>query len=151
QLFGSHVAGALSVCLGLTLLASVSAYVLTGPRVAYAMARSGQFPAFAARTSPRTGAPVLATGLPVFWALVVLWSGPFQSILEYASVGLALISILTISSVFALRRKRPDLDRPFRTPGYPIVPAVYLAVTGLLCAAALVQRPLEAGLAVASI
>jgi APA family basic amino acid/polyamine antiporter len=46
-----------------------------------------------------------------------------------------------MSSIFVLRRRRPDLARPFRTPGYPLTPAVYLTVTGLLTAAAFYQRP----------
>ena len=57
RLYGHRVADPLSVAIGLTLLASVSAYILTGPRVAYAMARAGQFPEFAGRLSPRGGRP----------------------------------------------------------------------------------------------
>src|SRR5919112_216575 len=104
-----------SVAVGLTLLASVSAYVLTGPRVAYAMAQAGQFPAVAGRLSTRTGTPVIATALQVAWSLVLLWTGSFDLLLTYSSVGLALFSMLTVSSVYALRR-RPDLPRPFSTP-----------------------------------
>ena len=76
------VADPLSVAIGLTLLASVSAYILTGPRVAYAMARAGQFPAIAGRLSPRTGTPAIATALQVAWSLVLLWTGSFERILR---------------------------------------------------------------------
>ena len=127
-----RVAAPLSIAIGLTLLASLSAYVLTGPRVAYAMARAGHFPAIAGRLSARSRTPAVATALQVAWALVLLWTGSFESIVIYAGVGLALFSMLAVSSVYVLRRTRPDLPRPFRTPGYPIVPAFFLTVMGLL-------------------
>ena len=139
RLYGAKVADPLSVAIGLTLLASVSAYVLTGPRVAYAMARAGQFPAIAGWLSAR-GSPVVATALQVTWALVLLWTASFEPILVYSGVGLAIFSMLTVSAVFALRRRRPDLPRPFRTPGYPVVPAAYLVGTGLLTAAVIRER-----------
>ena len=123
------------------MLASVSAYVLTGPRVAYAMAQTGQFPAVAGRLSTRTGTPVIATVLQVAWSLVLLWTGSFDLLLTYSSVGLALFSMLTVSSVYALRWRRPDLPRPFSTPGYPVTPAIFLGATGLIVWAIFSERP----------
>jgi APA family basic amino acid/polyamine antiporter len=151
RFFGNAVSRPLSIAIGATLLASLSAYILTGPRVVQAMAAAGQFPAIAAPLSTRTGAPVVATWLQVAWSLLLLWTGSFESLLEYSSVGLALISMLTVSTVYVLRWKRPKLDRPFRVPGYPLVPAVYLLFTGLLTAAAFWRKPVESSLAIASI
>jgi APA family basic amino acid/polyamine antiporter len=142
QLFGPRVAAPLSVAIGLTLLASLSAYVLTGPRVAYAMARAGHFPAIAGRLTAGSRAPAVATSLQVAWAVLLLWTGSFESIVIYAGVGLALFSMLAVGSIYVLRRTRPDLPRPFRTPGYPIVPAIFLAGTALLTLAAFLERPM---------
>jgi APA family basic amino acid/polyamine antiporter len=139
RLFGPRLAAPLSVAIGLTLLASLSAYVLTGPRVAYAMAHAGQFPAIAGRLSARRGTPAIATGLQVAWALVLLWTGSFENLLVYCGIGLMLFSMLTVSAIYVLRWRRPDLARPFRTPGYPLVPALYLVGTGLVVAAVLVD------------
>jgi basic amino acid/polyamine antiporter, APA family len=141
RLFGPALAAPLSIAVGLTLLASLSAYVLTGPRVAYAMARAGHFPAIAGQLTKRSRTPAIATALQVAWALVLLWTGSFESIVIYAGVGLALFSMLTVSSIYVLRWTRPDLPRPFRTPGYPVVPAIFLTVTTVLTVAAFVQRP----------
>jgi APA family basic amino acid/polyamine antiporter len=149
RLFGPAVATPLSIALGLTLLASVSAYAMTGPRVAAAMAHDGLFPAAAGRLSDR-GVPVVAAAWQGAWALLLVWTASFERILVFAGVGLALSSMLAVAAVFVLRR-RPDLPRPFRTPGYPFVPAVYLLGTGLLTAAVIAQRPLESGLCLASI
>ena len=131
RLVGARIANPLSVAIGLTLMASVSAYVLTGPRILMAMAAAGQFPAWAGRVSDR-GAPIRATVAQVGWALILLWTASFETILRYASIGLALFSMLTASSIFVLRYRYPDASRPFRTPGYPVTPLVYLIGTGAL-------------------
>jgi len=141
RLFGPAVAAPLSIAIGVTLLASLSAYVLTGPRVAYAMAKAGHFPAIAGRLTARARTPAVATLLQVAWALVLLWTGSFESIVIYAGVGLALFSMLAVSSIYVLRITRPDLPRPFRTPGYPIVPAIFLTATTALSIAAFYERP----------
>jgi APA family basic amino acid/polyamine antiporter len=141
RLFGSRWSNPLSVAIGLMLLSTLSAYLLLGPRVIYAMARTGQFPAIAARLSSGASTPVVATFLQVAVTLVLLWTGSYEWIIVYASVGLSIFSMLAMSSIFILRRTRPDLPRPFRTPGYPFTPAVYLGLTGLLTAAAFRQRP----------
>src|SRR5208337_2336888 len=139
QLFGPHWSTTLSV------------YLLLGPRVIYAMARSGQFPAMAARLTPRAGTPAVATAFQVGMTLVLLWTGSFESIVVYASVGLSIFSMLAMSSIFVLRWKMPDLPRPFRTPGYPLTPAVYLGLTSLLTGAAFYQRPQVSAAALGSL
>jgi APA family basic amino acid/polyamine antiporter len=151
RLFGRAVSTGLSVAVGLTLLASVSAFVMTGPRVAYAMARAGQFPAVVGRLTPRGGTPAVAIVVQVAWALIVLWSGSFEQIFVYSSVGLALFSTLTIAAVIVLRMRRPELARPFRTPGYPFTPLFFLLMTGALLFEAFRSRPEVAGLSLASI
>lgn len=150
RLFGPHFAAPLSVAIGLTLVASVSAYVLTGPRVVAAMAQAGHFPSLAGRVTAQ-GSPVVATALQVVWALVLLWTASFEVILLYAGVGLAIFSMLSVAAVFVLRVRQPDLPRPFRTPGYPIVPAIYLLGTGLLTAAVCIERPVVAAVSIATI
>ncbi len=74
-------------------------------------------------------------------ALVLLWTGSFESLIVYAGVGLSIFSMLAISSIYMLRWKRPDLPRPFRTPGYPVTPAIYLFLTALLTLATFYERP----------
>ncbi len=141
RLYGPRVADPLSVAIGLMLLSSLSAYLLTGPRVIYAMAREGHFPAIAGRLTARRGTPAIATILQTVATLVLLWTGSFESIVVYAGIGLAISSMLAISAIYVLRWRRPDLHRPFRTPGYPVTPAVYLLATAALTAATFWQRP----------
>jgi APA family basic amino acid/polyamine antiporter len=151
RLFGPAWADRLSIGVGLILLSTLSAYLLTGPRVTFAMARAGQFPSIAGRLSPRTGTPVIATALQAGWALVLLWTGSFETIVLYAGVGLALASLLSVGAVYVLRVRRPDLPRSFRVPGYPWTPAIYLVPTTALIVAVFSQEPIIASLSVLSI
>ena len=128
-LFGSGVGGAVGVAFGVILLASVSAYLLTGSRVAYAMARDGAFPAFAGRLWAGRGTPAAATLTQAGLAAGMVWAADgFKQLLDYAAVGLAALSGLTVASVFAVRRR--PLARPYRLPLYPLPPLLFLLLTG---------------------
>ncbi|MHC4518064.1 MAG: APC family permease [Planctomycetota bacterium] len=129
NLFGSRIADAFSVVLGLTFLATVSAFVITGPRVYYAMARDGLFPSIAGRVSAKGQVPTYAMILQSVCAIIILFVTDFQNLYQYAAVGLSLFALLFIAAVYVLRWRRPDMDRPFRVPGYPVVPAIFMAVT----------------------
>ena len=151
RLFGARWSTPLSMVIGLMLLSTLSAYVLIGPRVVYAMAQAGQFPAIAGRLTRGAATPAVATALQVGVALVLLWTGSFESLLVYAGVGLSVFSMLAMSSIFVLRWKRPEMTRPFRTPGYPVTPAVYLLVTALVTVATFLKFPQPASIALVSI
>lgn len=129
NLFGARVSNAFSVAVGLTFLATVSALVITGPRIYFAMARDGLFPSFAGRLSRRGRTPVYGTIAQSVCAIVILFATDFENLYQYASVGLALFTLLFISAVYMLRIRQPSLSRPFRVPGYPIVPGLYIVVT----------------------
>ena len=151
RLFGSGWSGPLSVAVGLMLLSSLSAYVLTGPRVIYAMAVAGQFPAVAGKLTARAGTPAVASLMQMVATLVFLWIGSLASLIEYASIGLSIFSMMAISAVYVLRVRQPDLPRPFRTPGYPVTPAIFLAGTTVLTGAAFWMRPMVSFYALLSI
>ncbi len=135
-LFGPAAGRAVGAALGLCLVAAVSAFVLTGPRVAVAMARDGAFPAYAARLHPTRGTPAAATLTLAGASAALVWAGSFLELLDYASVGLAALTGLTVASVFPLRR-RSDLPRPYRLPLYPLPPLAFLALTALTVGCAL--------------
>lgn len=151
NLFGDAWARRLSLGAALVLLGSLSAMVLTGPRVAQAMARDGLFPAAAARLSTRGNAPAAATALLAALALALLWSGSFEWLVLFSGIGLALFSLATVAAVIVLRIRRPDLHRPFRLPLYPLPPLIYLAGTAALVAVAFAERPEESAAAIGAI
>jgi len=151
RLLGRWIAAPLSVSIGVGLLASVSAFVLIGPRVYYAMARDGLFPAAAGRLSPKTGVPSAAIVSQAACTLLILFSGTFRNILTYAGVGLSISSFFVVMSVFVLRVRRPRMERPFRTPGYPVVPLLFLACTAWMIVFAFRSQPLWSSISLASI
>ena len=87
RLFGAYWARPLSVAVGIMLLSSLSAYLLIGPRVLYAMAEAGQFPAMAARLTRKARTPGIATAFQLAVTLALLWRGSVESLILYAGVG----------------------------------------------------------------
>lgn len=140
-LFGPRASSVFSVLLGLAFLATVSAFVITGPRVYYAMAKDGLFPSIAGRVSRKGQIPTHAMILQSVCAVAILFVTDFQNLYKYASVGLSLFAMLFIAAVYVLRWRRPEMERPFRVPGYPVVPAIFLVVILFMAVFAFKQWP----------
>jgi basic amino acid/polyamine antiporter, APA family len=151
RLLGPGAARVFSAGVGLTFLATVNAFVVTGPRIYFAMARDGLFPSIAGRLSGRGRVPVNATLAQSGCAIVILLVTDFQSLYQYAAVGLSFFALLFVGAVYVLRRRRPDMARPFRVPGYPLVPAFFMLATLFVGVFAFVQWPTPSLLSVGSI
>jgi basic amino acid/polyamine antiporter, APA family len=106
--------------------------VLSGARVYYAMAQDGLFFKKASELNSK-GVPAKALMYQCFWACLLCVSGKYSDLLKYVTFATLLFYILTIGGVFILRKKQPDVERPYRVWGYPIMPAVYLFVASLIC------------------
>jgi APA family basic amino acid/polyamine antiporter len=142
NLFGSRAANVFSVLLGLTFLATVSAFIITGPRIYYAMAKDGLFPSVAGRISSKGGIPVYAMLAQSTCAIAILFGMKhFRDLYQYASVGLSLFALLFVGAVYVLRWRQPDLERPFRVPGYPVVPVIFMVVIIFMAVFAFMQWP----------
>jgi APA family basic amino acid/polyamine antiporter len=131
NLFGPRASSIFSVLLGLTFLATVSAFIITGPRVYYAMAKDGLFlfPSVAGHVSSKGRIPVYAMIAQSVCAIIILFAMKnFRDLFQYAAVGLSVFAMLFIAAVYVLRWRRPEMERPFRVPGYPVVPAIFMAV-----------------------
>ena len=129
NLFGPRAASVFSVLLGLTFLSTISAFVITGPRIYYAMARDGLFPAFAGRASAKGHVPIHAMVAQSLCAVVILFVADFENLYQYAAVGLSIFALLFIGAVYVLRWRYPAMERPFLVPGYPVVPGLFMGVT----------------------
>jgi APA family basic amino acid/polyamine antiporter len=151
NLFGQKVSSIFSVVLGLTFLATVSAFIITGPRVYYAMAKDGLFPSIAGHVSKKGHVPTYAMLLQSACAITILFVTDFQNLYKYAAVGLSLFALLFIGAVYVLRLRRPDMERPFRVPGYPVVPAIFLVVIIFMAVFAFMQWPKPSLLSLGSI
>jgi APA family basic amino acid/polyamine antiporter len=118
-----------------------AALILSGPRVYYAMAQDGLFFRSAGRLHARYRTPAGALIAQCIWASILCLSGTYGQLLEYMVFASLLFYLLTVSCLFALRVRRPDLDRPVRAVGYPYLPAAYLIATALLLCDLLFETP----------
>jgi len=118
--------------------------VLTGARVPYAMSQHRLFFQNLARLSVRTRVPVRALIVQAMWACVLTLTGSFDALTDYSIFGLWIFYGLVTASVFIFRRRMPDAVRPYRTWGYPIVPALFLLVTAWLLGNTLLTTPRQA-------
>jgi len=145
RLFGPAIAGPFAAASVTMIAASISAMVMAGPRVYYAMARDGQFPAFAARVHPRYRTPSLAIAAQGVWASLLVLSGRFDQLVEYTGFAVVLFAGIAVASLFVLRRRFPDEPRPFRAWGYPVAPFIFAAASLLIVLNALWRSPATSG------
>jgi APA family basic amino acid/polyamine antiporter len=125
--------------------------MMTGPRIFFAMADRGLFFRGLARVSPRFESPSvaiwLATGLGVVYVLL----NDFQQLADKFILGIWPFYALAVAAVFVLRRSRPDMPRPYRTWGYPVVPVLFLLASVGLIVNALWTDPVNTGVTFAII
>jgi len=119
----------MAVFIALGLISTVSAMMWIGPRVTVAMGEDLGALSWFARRNAR-GIPVRATLVQFAIANLLIFVATFQKVVNYVQFSLTLFSALTVLGVFVLRWRRPKLPRPYRTWGYPITPAIFLAVSG---------------------
>jgi APA family basic amino acid/polyamine antiporter len=124
--FGPTAARAIAIVAELAVFSALNSVVLTAPRVFYAMARDGVFFRRLAEVHPRFGTPALAILTSCAWAMVLAATGTYEQLLTYVIFSGWIFYGLGALSVFWYRRHRPDTPRPFRVPGYPITPALFV-------------------------
>ncbi len=115
--------------------------ILAGARVYYAMALDGLLFRRLADLNPRRRTPNVALAVQCVWACLLTISGTYSDLLDYVIFAVLLFYILTIAGVFVLRRSRPDMPRPYRALGYPVLPALYLVLAGLIEVLLLIYKP----------
>jgi APA family basic amino acid/polyamine antiporter len=141
--FGESGGKLMSIAFVLSALGALNGATLTGARVPYAMARDGIFVARAGVLSSRTHVPVTAVLIQAGWASVLAASGTYDQLTDYVIFASWIFYGLVTSAVFVLRYRAPDLPRPYRTLGYPVVPLVFVLVAAWLVVNTLVNRPIE--------
>jgi APA family basic amino acid/polyamine antiporter len=149
-LAAGHILGAqggalLSLALSLLLASTISAMVLAGPRVLQTMGEDiPSLRPLAVRN--HRGAPTRAVLLQQGLAVALILTDSFEAVLTFAGFTLSLFALLTVAGVMRLRRREPDLPRPFRTPLYPGPPLLFVAISGASLGLVAWERPLAVGL-----
>jgi APA family basic amino acid/polyamine antiporter len=138
---GAGAANVMAGVLATSIFGALLIAVLVSARIPYAMARDGIFFAGVARVSPRTHVPIRALVVQAVWASVLVLSGSYDTLTDYAIFCVLIFVALVTASVFVFRRTMPDAERSYRTWGYPVVPALFLLVTGWLLISTLLTTP----------
>ena len=126
-----------------SILGALNVVTMLGPRIYYAMARDGVFFRKLATVHPSFGTPVNAIILQAIWACFLILTGTFGTLFTYVSVIITLFSALTVGSVIVLRTKRPDLRRPYKLWGYPVVPIIFILANAWIVWGSLTEKPYE--------
>jgi amino acid transporter len=136
-------AGLVSIAAMISIFAALNGSILTGARVPYAAARDGLFFKSAAHVHPSFRTPGVSILMLSGWAAVLVLSGKYDDLFNFVIFGSWILYAMAAASVFVLRKKRPDLIRPYKTLGYPVVPILFLLGAAALELSTLRDRPVQ--------
>jgi basic amino acid/polyamine antiporter, APA family len=142
-LFGYQTSAWITGIITVSILGALNVVTMLGPRIYYAMARDGVFFKRLAEVHPTFGTPARAIMLQAIWACLLILTGTFGTLFTYVSVIITLFSAFTVGSVIVLRYKRPELKRPYKLWGYPIVPILFIAAHIWIVWGSVTEKPYE--------
>jgi APA family basic amino acid/polyamine antiporter len=143
RVLGPAGAAAVSIAAMISIFAALNGSILSGSRIPYAMARDGVFfrpfrIVHAQHHTPAVSILALST-----WSALLVLSGRYEQLFTYVIFASWILYGMAAASVLVLRRKRPDLPRPYRTLGYPVMPVLFVIVAACLIIATLQASPRE--------
>jgi amino acid transporter len=145
RVFGAGGATFVSIVVTVSAFGALNATMLVAPRVFFAMADDRLFFRQAAAVHPRYGTPWVAILLAMTLGVLFVLTRTFEQLADTFVLSIWPFYVLAIAGVYRLRRTRPELPRPYRIPGYPLVPAIFIAAGIYLIANAIVSDPLWTG------
>jgi APA family basic amino acid/polyamine antiporter len=136
-IFGSAGQSIMAIAILVSTFGCNNGLILAGARVYYAMAKDGLFFARASRLSEHQ-VPAAALIAQAVWTSVLCLTGTYLQLLGYVVFAALLFYALTTIGLFVLRRTQPDVARPYRAVGYPVLPALYIAAASAICVSLLI-------------
>ncbi len=140
-MLGPVAAQVMAAAIMISTFGCVNGMTLAGARVYYAMAKDGLFFRSAGRLDPVHHIPKASLVVQCVWACALTLSGTYSNLLDYVIFAVLLFYIMTIAGVFVLRRTRPEMERPYRAFGYPVLPVLYIAVAAVIEIVLLLYKP----------
>jgi len=141
RVLGTSGGELVSLIILMSIIGTLNGCFLTSPRIYFAQARDGLFFRKFANVHPHHQTPSFAIVAQGLWAAVLLVTGSFESLLDFAMFALWLSYGAMVAGVMVLRVKHPELPRPYRMWGYPVTAILFLAITGWFLGNMLVTRP----------
>jgi APA family basic amino acid/polyamine antiporter len=141
-IFGDAGLTVMAVAILISTFGCNNGLILSGARVYYAMAHDGLFFRTVGRVDPKHHTPKVALWVQALWTSLLALSGTYGQLLDYVIFAAVLFYFLTAIALFRLRHLKPDIERPYRTLGYPWMPAIYVLLTGAVMVNLLFKKPL---------
>lgn len=149
SVIGSTGSTLITVAVLISMFSAANGLTLTSPRVYYAMAKDRLFFARLAEVHPRYQTPASAVILGSVWAIVLASTGTFEQLLTYVVFAGWIFYALGALAVFVYRRKQPGLLRPYRVPGYPWTPMLFVLAAAALVLNTMYAQPARAAIGIA--
>ena len=140
RIFGASGTTVMALLLMISTFGCDNGLILSGARVYYTMARDGVFFRRVGVLNCN-GVPERALWSQCIWASVLCLSGRYGDLLDYVIFVVLIFYILTILGIFRLRRTKPDLPRPYKAFGYPVLPLLYIILAGAICILLFIYKP----------
>ena len=141
QIFHSGGAWLMAGAILISTFGCANGMSLAGARVYYAMSQDGLFFKSVGKLHPRYKTPAAGLLVQAAWTTVLCVSGSYSQLLDYIIFAVLVFYILTIAGLFVLRFKKPDAPRPYKALGYPVLPALYIALASWICIVLLRYKP----------
>ena len=151
HILGAAGAGGVSIAAMISIFAALNGSILTGARVPYAAARQGYFFRAIARVDEKHRTPGVSILALCTWSALLVLSGSYRQLFTYVIFASWILYGMAAAAVIVLRIKRPDLNRPYRTLGYPVVPILFVLVAGVFIISTLWDSPRESIMGIALI
>ncbi len=134
-----------AIAITVSIFGTIGIYTMSAPRIYFAMAKDGIFFKALSFVHPKFRTPVNAMLVQAIWAIILLlfW-GTFSNLITYVTFMDIVFMTLAGASVLVFRKKRPSQNRPYRTFGYPVIPLIFVGVSGAFVMNTLIQRPEQA-------
>ena len=139
--FGPAAGKLIAATILVSMFSAANGITLTAPRLYYSMSRDGVFFAKLAEVHPRFNTPAIAIVTSSLWAMVLAATGTFQQLLTYVVFVGWIFYALGALAIFVYRRREPNLPRPFRTPGYPLTPILFVLSAAAIVINTIVAQP----------
>ncbi len=148
KIFAGAGANAVSVAALISIFAALNGSILSGSRVPYAAAREGYFFRAIGEVHPTHRTPAVSIWVLSAWGAVLVLSGKYDDLFNLVIFASWILYGMTAASVIVLRRKRPDLQRPYRTLGYPLIPLLFVIGATILVVQTAFSRPRESAIGI---
>jgi APA family basic amino acid/polyamine antiporter len=143
RLFGGGATVAIAFAVTAAAFGCVSAGIVPGPRIVFALSRDGLFPKPFGRAHPRFQTPSFAIAAQAVWMSLLCLSGRYDQLYTYATFAVILAYTASGTALLVFRRTQPDTPRPYRCWGYPFVPVAFIATSLLLAVNTVREQPRE--------